>query len=99
MVQKGFLEEVRGLLERGYSPQLNSFRAVGYREMSDHLTQNSTLAEAVARTKKSTRAFAKRQLTWFRGLAEVEWMDLSVLGQSEAVERVCSLVRERRVHD
>ncbi len=70
MFEHGLLAEVRAL--RSASRPLNPVpsQGVGYREAIDHLDGRSSLAEAVAKTQARTRQFAKRQGTWFRGLAE-----------------------------
>jgi tRNA dimethylallyltransferase len=95
MVRAGFVEEVSSLLARGYSPELNSFRAVGYREMADHIAGKITLGEAVFGTSKRTKGFARRQLTWFRSLKGVSWVDLSDLSETDALNRVAALIHKQ----
>lgn len=73
MMARGFLEEVRGLLDRGYSPTLKPLRAIGYRHMIEHLQGRATLDEVIGRLKRDTRRYAKRQLTWFRHEDGIEW--------------------------
>ena len=73
MMTRGFLDEVRRLLDRGYSPTLKPFRAIGYRHMVEHLKGQATLDEAVGRLKRDTRRYAKRQLTWFRHEDGIVW--------------------------
>jgi len=67
MMQAGFLDEVRGLLNRGYSRTLPSMSGLGYRELAAHLLDGVPLADAVTLTKNATHDFIRRQLTWFRG--------------------------------
>ena len=50
-------------------------QGLGYKEILDYLTGNSTLEEAVYLIKKETRHFAKRQITWFRREKHVDWID------------------------
>lgn len=76
MMEMGFLEEVEGLLQRGYSPELEAFKSVGYREMIRYMNGEISKEEAVSLTKRNTRRFAKRQMTWFRGMGELEWITL-----------------------
>lgn len=66
MMKTGFLAEVSGLLEKGYSPRLKAMQSIGYRQLVSHLRENHDLADAMAEIKQETRRFAKRQLTWFR---------------------------------
>lgn len=72
MLAQGWLEEVRGLLRR-YPPEIKPLQALGYRQLTAKLSGRLTLAEAIDLTKKETRRYAKRQLTWFRADPEVRW--------------------------
>jgi len=72
MLAQGWLEEVRGLLPR-YPPGIKALQALGYRHLVAHLEGRLSLAEATEQTKKETRRYAKRQLTWFRADPEVRW--------------------------
>jgi tRNA dimethylallyltransferase len=92
MMEEGFLEEVERILTMGYSPNLNSLNTLGYREMMSHLAGKSSIEEAVDLTKKQTRAYAKRQMSWFRRITGVEWLDLSHENESSVVNRICSIV-------
>ncbi len=73
MMARGFLDEVRGLLDRGCSPALKPLRAIGYRHLIGHLTGRTSLDDAVGRLARDTRRYAKRQLTWFRHEHGIEW--------------------------
>ncbi len=66
MIRRGFVEEVRGLLEHGYAPSLPSMSGLGYAQISRYLTGEFDLEAAVTETKRATRAFIRRQETWFR---------------------------------
>ena len=66
MLAAGFLDEVAGLLRAGHTPDDPGMNGVGYREMADHLAGAITLDEAIERTCRATRRYAKRQRTWFR---------------------------------
>ena len=76
MMEAGLLEEVKGLLDRGYDGSLVSMQGLGYKEILDYLDGGCTLEEAVYILKRDTRHFAKRQLTWFRREKDVRWLDL-----------------------
>jgi len=73
MFARGLVGEVRGLLEKGIPEDAPPFRALGYRHVLEHLRGGLGLDEAVALTKADTRQYAKRQMTWFRKMAEVAW--------------------------
>ncbi len=67
MVHAGLVEEVQGLLAKGYGRGLASMGALGYRHVLEHLLDGVPMEETVARMKRDTRRFAKRQLTWLSG--------------------------------
>lgn len=74
MLAAGFEEEVRGLLERGYGPDLKSMQSIGYSHMTALIAGRLDRPEAARTLKRDTRRFAKRQLTWFRATAGVVWL-------------------------
>ena len=71
----GLVEEVRGLLDRGFSPASNALGAHGYRRVVEYLQGRRDLESAIEQTKLDVRHYAKRQLTWFRHEPGVEWFD------------------------
>jgi tRNA dimethylallyltransferase len=77
MIADGLVEEVRGLQEGPNPLGPVPAQAVGYREVIDMLEGRATLPETIERIQGRTRQFAKRQMTWFRGLAEVELWPLA----------------------
>ncbi len=70
MVAAGFVDEVRMLLDRGYSRQLPSMSGIGYKELAAHVLDGVPLVEAVGAIKHATHDFIRRQYTWFRKLGE-----------------------------
>lgn len=65
MIDVGFVDEVRSLLANGYSPDLPTLSAIGYREMVAFLRGEITLDEAVVQIKRKTRRFVRHQGAWF----------------------------------
>ncbi|MFR9554210.1 MAG: tRNA (adenosine(37)-N6)-dimethylallyltransferase MiaA [Rikenellaceae bacterium] len=55
--------------------ELNSLQTVGYREMFDYMDGSVSFAEAVELIKRNSRRYAKRQMTWFRRDADIEWFN------------------------
>ena len=91
MMEEGLLEEVKGLLRRGYGGELAAMKGLGYAQLAPHLQGETSLAEAVRRLKRDTRRFAKRQLTWFRADPRIEWVDaVEVGGPAQAAELIRS---------
>jgi tRNA dimethylallyltransferase len=70
----GLLNEVRALLERGYSPSLPSMSGIGYREMASVIREERGLEQAVAAFKLASHQYAKRQVTWFRRDTRIRWL-------------------------
>ncbi|MFQ5616635.1 MAG: tRNA (adenosine(37)-N6)-dimethylallyltransferase, partial [Anaerolineales bacterium] len=74
MIAAGLVDEVRALIARGYSSDLPSLSAIGYREVTRHLQGEITLEEAVALIKRNTRRFVRRQANWFKkDDPEIHW--------------------------
>ena len=69
------MAEVQHLLDRGLSPRSNALGAHGYRRVVEYLQGQRDLPSAIEQTKLDVRHYAKRQLTWFRHEAGVEWFD------------------------
>lgn len=66
MIKDGAMEEARVLGDLGLSPDLPAMKAIGVRELLDHIAGKVSLDEAIAGMKTETRRYAKRQMTWFR---------------------------------
>ncbi|MEX0801795.1 MAG: tRNA (adenosine(37)-N6)-dimethylallyltransferase MiaA [Candidatus Binatia bacterium] len=73
MIQAGLVDEVKGLVAKGYSLNLKPMQSVGYRHAGLFLQGEMALDDAVALMKRDTRRLAKRQLTWFRSDKEICW--------------------------
>ena len=73
MFARGIVDEARGILGEGVDPVSPPFRALGYRQVLNHLSGDLSLEEAIDLTKKETRHYAKRQMTWFRKMAGIRW--------------------------
>jgi len=66
MLREGLVEEVRALLAAGYRPDDPGMTGVGYREVVAELRGDLGSEEAAERIRRATRAYARRQVTWFR---------------------------------
>lgn len=97
MMEQGLLEEVKGLLEKGYSPELVSMQGIGYKEFVPYFNGECTLEEAVTQLKTNTRRFAKRQLTWFRRQIEGLWVDMDKATGEKVMEDVLSYLKQRNI--
>jgi tRNA dimethylallyltransferase len=91
MLGTGLLQEVRRLRDEGYGPELPCMRAIGYRHMQPVVDGLETLANVLPVMQRDTRQFARRQRTWLRAVAGVEWFPPEPLEAIlERVERFLS---------
>lgn len=77
MVSMGLFQEVERLLKKGYTKDMTSMQAIGYKEIIAYYEGNLTKDEAIDLIKQHTRHFAKRQMTWFRRERNVYMIDKS----------------------
>lgn len=73
MIEQGLVQEVQGLLERGLDPATSALRTIGYKEIAEYLNGKLTLDTAIDKAKRRTRNYAKRQITWFSRIPDLEW--------------------------
>ena len=93
MFAAGFLEEVKGLLEVGYSPDLPTMSAIGYRECIRVLQGQLSLEQAKVEIRRATRVFVRRQANWFKDDdPDIRWFDA---GQENLATLVEEYVRHR----
>jgi tRNA dimethylallyltransferase len=85
MVAAGLLDEVRGLLRRGYRPALSAMQGIGYRQFVEVALGRLEPAAALALMQRDTTRYAKRQLTWFAREPGIEWIDVEAAGGITAV--------------
>lgn len=97
MLRQGLAEEVRGLLERGYRPELVSMQGIGYKELVPYCMGECALEEAAEQLKTNTRRFAKRQLTWFRRQIDGLWLDMD-RDVSGVMEEALNCLAERGIY-
>jgi tRNA dimethylallyltransferase len=74
MLDRGWLEEVAGLVRKGIPQNSKPFDFIGYSELHAHLEGTVTLASATKAIAQATRRYAKRQVTWFRKEPLVHWL-------------------------
>ncbi len=98
MLARGWIEEVRGLMESGMAEKSKPFDFIGYKELRAVLAKEMEIDEARAAIQQATRRYAKRQVTWFRREQGVKW--IAGFGgeekvQEEALEWVRGELSER----
>ena len=98
MIAEGLAEEVKGLLDQGVSPSCLSMQGLGYKEMISYLDGSMSMDDAAELLKKSTRHFAKRQLTWFRREKDVIWMNYEdYASNAQMLEKMIEILKEKQI--
>ncbi|WP_462269304.1 tRNA (adenosine(37)-N6)-dimethylallyltransferase MiaA [Desulfobacter sp.] len=91
MMAQGLLDEVKNLMNQGYSLELKSMQSIGYRHMGMYIKGDISLEEAVRLLKRDTRRYAKRQFTWFNKEKNLIWIDAKEL--EKAIETAKKFLR------
>jgi tRNA dimethylallyltransferase len=91
MLSRGLIEEARQLKAR-LTPEMPAYRTIGYEEAFAYLEGRRTLEETVALIKRNTRRLAKRQLTFFRRIPDVHWLDVTGKAAAEVAEEIIALL-------
>lgn len=83
MAEAGLPEEARAVRQQGLTA--TAAQAIGYKELYDWMDGMLPLEEALENLKRSTRRYAKRQLTWFGADARIRWIEPDALQAGETV--------------
>lgn len=75
MIQKGLVKEVKELYNKYGENLTTAMQGIGYKEVVEYLKGNLTEEEMIEKIKMETRRYAKRQLTWFRKIENIIWLD------------------------
>lgn len=94
MLKQGLIDEVKTLLEKGYSKKLTSMQGIGYKEIIEYLEGNCSLNDAVEIIKRESRRYAKRQFTWFRRIEEIKWFDVTDLNYEKNFKNVYEYIAQ-----
>ena len=76
MFADGLIDEVKNLLASGISPTSQAMLGIGYKETVEYLQGGATLDETISKVAQATRNFAKRQLTWYRRMKYITWLEI-----------------------
>jgi tRNA dimethylallyltransferase len=91
MIDAGLVDEARGLLKRGYSSDMPTMSAIGYREMIAYLQGKISLEEAVRQVQRATRIFVRRQANWFKpDDPDIHWFRAG----SDTLDEMLRVIRE-----
>lgn len=76
MLEKGLIKEVEGLLKQGISRDCQPMKAIGYKEIGDFLDGKLDKQSAIDLVKQHSRNYAKRQMTFLRGMSNILFVDV-----------------------
>ena len=91
MLAKGLVEEIRALLASGIPDKCTAMQAIGYKEFTAALEGFCSIQEAADLVRKSSRHYAKRQLTWFRRNPAIHWL---IRREGEGAEEILNQARQ-----
>ena len=91
MVGQGLFKEVEKLLEMGLREEDISMKGIGYKEIIACFDGVYTIDEAIDKIKQNTRHLAKKQMTWFRRYKDMNWINVSELGEEGAWKKISDL--------
>jgi tRNA dimethylallyltransferase len=97
MMEAGLLAEVARLRDAGIPRDSTAMQGIGYKQIYGYLEGDYDLAEAIRLTKRDSRRFAKRQLTWFRREKDVIWVDLDQFDSTKALWDHMQTIAEERL--
>ena len=86
MINHGLVEEAHKLISFKH---LNALNTVGYKELFEYLENKISLNKAIENIKTNTRRYAKRQLTWFKRIPEINWFNTE--NKNEIIEFILSI--------
>lgn len=96
MVEQGLLAEIDAVLTQGLTANATALQAIGYKEVIAAIQNNLPLEMAVEQVKMASRRYAKRQLTWFRRMSYLEWIELDATSTMDmALDLILRRVAER----
>lgn len=95
MLEEGLLGEVQSLMDEGlFERSVTAAGAIGYKELLGYLRGACTLEEAVEELKRSTRRYAKRQLTWFGAKGYIQRVDVETPITDEGLEKIVKKLKK-----
>ena len=95
MLEMGLIKEIQELLDSGIPVKCTAMQAIGYKEFVAALNGCGTIEQAAEEVRKSSRHYAKRQLTWFRRNKNIHWLIRETgQGSEEILNRARQVIRE-----
>lgn len=90
MFKAGLVDETENILTMGYGSDLKPFQSIGYRQAVKYLNGEIDYSRCVEDTKKETKHYAKRQLTWFNGITYAQKIKVAMEDMAEDIVKMIS---------
>lgn len=85
MIERGLVEEVKKLISLGYDKNTVAMQGLGYKEILAYLRGEISFEDAIYLLKRDTRRYAKRQITWFKRIENIHWIDVDKYESEEEI--------------
>jgi tRNA dimethylallyltransferase len=82
MIEDGLVNEVKSLLKMGYTKECNALNGIGYQEIINFLEGEISLMQAIYLAKTHSRQYAKRQMTWFKKIKGIKWIEFTTIDET-----------------
>lgn len=97
MLQNGLINEVKHLLNLGITLNNQCMQGIGYKEIVSYLNGEMSLSDATELIKQSTRRYAKRQITWFKRIANTVWFNLSECSEQDVINYCLKEIKKESI--
>ena len=94
MVNDGLIDEVKALVDMGLNESHQSMSGIGYKEILPYIKGEMTLDESLELLKQNTRHYAKRQITWFKKVPTLTWVDLTNGLTNEILDNIIDMYKK-----
>jgi len=97
MMEAGLVDEVSSLKAAGANVTMTSMQAIGYKEILSYLDGEISLERAAELIKLASRHLAKRQITWFKREADVNWLDADLYNEDELLKQITTKLQSLNI--
>jgi tRNA dimethylallyltransferase len=97
MIEGGLIQEVKKLIDIGISDKSIAMQGLGYKEMLEYFSGTKTIDEVTDIIKRDSRRYAKRQLTWFRRNASINWIDIEEDEKDDALKKIINYLEANQM--
>lgn len=95
MLKECLVDEVKNLINMGFANSMISMQGIGYKEIISYLNNENSYEETIETIKRDSRRYAKRQLTWFKRIINIQWFNIDNFGNNkDVVEAVVSYINK-----